>query len=39
MTLRLWLADLGEVHGVGALGLPIVALILWLMGRGLHCDG
>ena len=33
MTLRLWLADLVKSSLVGALiGLPIVALILWLMG-------
>ena len=33
MTLRLWLADLAKSTLVGAIiGLPIVALILWLMG-------
>ncbi len=33
MTLKLWLADLAKSTVVGALvGLPIVALILWLMG-------
>ena len=33
MTLRLWLADLIKGVAVGAvIGLPIVALILWLMG-------
>ena len=33
MTLGLWLADLGKSTLVGAaIGLPIVALILWLMG-------
>lgn len=33
MTLRLWLADLAKSTVVGAIiGLPIVALILWLMG-------
>jgi STE24 endopeptidase len=33
MTLRLWLADLFKSSLVGALlGIPIVALILWLMG-------
>jgi STE24 endopeptidase len=33
MSLRLWLADLAKGTVVGALiGLPIVALILWLMG-------
>lgn len=32
MSLRLWLSDLAKSTGVGALiGLPIVALILWLM--------
>ena len=33
MTLRLWLADLAKSMAVGALlGLPVAALILWLMG-------
>jgi STE24 endopeptidase len=33
MTLRLWLIDLGKSCLIGALvGLPIAALILWLMG-------
>ena len=33
MTLRLWLADLAKGTVLGAaIGLPIVALILWLMG-------
>jgi len=33
MTLRLWLIDLAKSSLIGALvGLPIVALILWLMG-------
>ena len=33
MTLRLWLADLAKSTLIGALiGLPIAALILWLMG-------
>ena len=34
MTLRLWLADLAKSTVVGAIvGLPIAALILWLMGQ------
>ena len=33
MSLRLWLADLAKSTAIGALiGLPIAALILWLMG-------
>jgi len=33
MTLRLWLADLAKSTALGAvIGLPIAALILWLMG-------
>jgi STE24 endopeptidase len=37
MTLRLWLADLAKSTLVGVLiGLPIAALILWLMGAAGH---
>ena len=37
MTLRLWLADLVKSTLVGAvIGLPIMALILWLMGSAGH---
>jgi STE24 endopeptidase len=33
MTLRLWLADMAKGTAVGALiGLPLAALILWIMG-------
>ena len=35
MTMRLWLSDLAKGLGVGAvLGLPLLALVLWLMDTG-----
>jgi STE24 endopeptidase len=37
ITIRLWLADLVKSAGLGAaIGLPIAALILWLMGAAGH---